>query len=87
LFPLSEKNKDLDESYVQEVCDTFGVDCSRPIVIQISRFDRLKDPLGVIHVCKMASGIRPPTRSKRGNFVMTANVRRWLLLFRILSGV
>jgi len=52
--PLSEKNKELDESYIQEVCDNFGVDRSRPIVTQISRFDRLKDPLGVIHACKMA---------------------------------
>jgi trehalose synthase len=52
--PLSEKNKDLDESFIQEVCDNFGVDRSRPIVTQISRFDRLKDPLGVIHAYKMA---------------------------------
>lgn len=52
--PLSEKNKDLDESYIQEVCDNFGLDRSRPIVTQISRFDRLKDPLGVLHACKMA---------------------------------
>lgn len=52
--PLSEKNKDLDERYVQEVCDNFGVDRSRPVVTQISRFDRLKDPLGVIQAYKMA---------------------------------
>src|SRR5215469_16615978 len=52
--PLSEKNKDLEESYVQQVCDNFGVDRSRPIVTQISRFDRLKDPLGVIQAYKMA---------------------------------
>jgi trehalose synthase len=52
--PLSEKNKDLDEQYIQEVCDNFGVDRSRPIVTQISRFDRLKDPLGVIKAYKMA---------------------------------
>jgi trehalose synthase len=52
--PLSEKNKELDDSYVQEVCDNFGVDRSRPIVTQISRFDRLKDPLGVIQAYKMA---------------------------------
>ena len=52
--PLSEKNKDLEESYVQEVCDDFGIDRSRPIVTQISRFDRLKDPLGVIRAYKMA---------------------------------
>ena len=52
--PLSEKNKELDEKYIQEVCDNFGVDRSRPIVTQISRFDRLKDPLGVIRAYKMA---------------------------------
>jgi len=52
--PLSEKNKDLDEHYIQNVCDNFGVDRSRPIVTQISRFDRLKDPLGVIQAYKMA---------------------------------
>jgi trehalose synthase len=52
--PLSEKNKDLEDSYIQEVCDNFGVDRFRPIVTQISRFDRLKDPLGVIQAYKMA---------------------------------
>jgi trehalose synthase len=52
--PLSEKNKELPESYIQEVCDNFGLDRSRPIVTQISRFDRLKDPLGVVQACKMA---------------------------------
>jgi trehalose synthase len=52
--PLSEKNKELDERYIQEVCDDFGVDRSRPIVTQISRFDRLKDPVGLVRACKMA---------------------------------
>lgn len=52
--PLSEKNKELDERYIQEVCDNFGVDRTRPIVTQISRFDRLKDPMGVIQAYKMA---------------------------------
>jgi trehalose synthase len=52
--PLSEKNKDLEESYVEKVCEDFGVDRSRPIITQISRFDRLKDPVGVIHAYKLA---------------------------------
>ena len=52
--PLSEKNKDLDESFVQKVCDEFGVDRSRPIVTQVSRFDRLKDPVGVVQAYKQA---------------------------------
>lgn len=52
--PLSEKNKDLEREYIQGVCDNFGIDCSRPVVTQISRFDRLKDPLGVVQAYKMA---------------------------------
>ena len=52
--PLSEKNKELEERYIQGVCDNFGIDRSRPVVTQISRFDRLKDPLGVIRAYRMA---------------------------------
>jgi trehalose synthase len=52
--PLSEKNRDLDQNVVQKVCDDFGIDRSRPIVTQISRFDRLKDPVGVIGAYKLA---------------------------------
>jgi trehalose synthase len=52
--PLSQKNKPVDESYVAKVCDDFGIDRSRPIITQISRFDRLKDPVGVVQAYKMA---------------------------------
>src|ERR1700733_1734774 len=52
--PLSEKNKELPDSVVQKVCDDFGIDRSRPIVTQVSRFDRLKDPVGVVHAYKLA---------------------------------
>jgi len=52
--PLADKNKTLDEAFVQKVCEDFGIDRSRPIVTQISRFDRLKDPVGVIRAYKMA---------------------------------
>ena len=46
--PLSEKNRDLEPSVVREVVERFGIDPYRPILTQISRFDRLKDPVGVI---------------------------------------
>jgi trehalose synthase len=52
--PLSEKNKELDETYIAKVCEDFGIDRSRPVVTQISRFDRLKDPVGVIQAYKLA---------------------------------
>jgi len=52
--PLSEKNKELPDSLVQQICDEFGIDRSRPIVTQVSRFDRLKDPVGVVQAYKLA---------------------------------
>ena len=52
--PLSEKNKELPDSQVQQICDEFGIDRSRPIVTQVSRFDRLKDPVGVVQAYKLA---------------------------------
>ena len=52
--PLSEKNKELPDARVQQICDEFGIDRSRPIVTQVSRFDRLKDPVGVVQAYKLA---------------------------------
>lgn len=46
--PLSDKNKELEKSYIDGVLEKYHLDPERPIITQISRFDRLKDPLGVI---------------------------------------
>lgn len=46
--PLADKNRELPEEYVQQVVERFGIDPKRPILTQVSRFDRLKDPVGVI---------------------------------------
>lgn len=46
--PLAEKNVELSETEITAVTDRFGIDRSRPILVQISRFDRFKDPLGVL---------------------------------------
>ncbi|MEO0124297.1 MAG: glycosyltransferase [candidate division WOR-3 bacterium] len=50
--PLSDKNKELDFEIVSIVLERFQIDKNRPIVTQISRFDYLKDPIGVIEVYK-----------------------------------
>ena len=46
--PLSDKNVDLDPEFIRGVLERFGIDPGRPILTQISRFDRLKDPAGVV---------------------------------------
>ena len=51
--PLSEKNIDLDPERVSSILQGYGIDASRPIVTQISRFDRLKDPVGVVRAYQL----------------------------------
>ncbi|MCM8789669.1 MAG: nitroreductase family protein [Candidatus Omnitrophica bacterium] len=46
--PLSDKNKDLPKDVVDSVLRKYNISNDKPIITQISRFDRLKDPLGVI---------------------------------------
>ena len=48
--PLSDKNRDLPDDEIKSIVEGYGIDTSRPIVTQISRFDYLKDPVGVIDV-------------------------------------
>jgi trehalose synthase len=51
--PLSDKNKELPAETIDKVFTQFHIDRSRPILTQISRFDFLKDPLGVIKAYKL----------------------------------
>ena len=51
--PLSDKNIDLPAETVNGVLERFRIDPERKIITQISRFDRLKDPLGVIDVYRL----------------------------------
>jgi trehalose synthase len=46
--PLSDKNKELSPEAVDAVLAKYGLNRDKPLILQVSRFDRLKDPLGVI---------------------------------------
>lgn len=46
--PLSNKNRELAGPEIEAILAKYRIDADRPILTQISRFDRLKDPLGVI---------------------------------------
>jgi trehalose synthase len=51
--PLSEKNRDLESGFVARTLAQYQIDPLRPILTQISRFDRLKDPVGVIRAYRI----------------------------------
>jgi trehalose synthase len=51
--PLSDKNRELPHEQIQAVLQRLGIPRDLPLVTQVSRFDRLKDPLGVIEAYRM----------------------------------
>jgi trehalose synthase len=51
--PLSEKNCPLDPEFIEQILQRYHIDPLRPILTQISRFDRLKDPVGVIRAYRI----------------------------------
>jgi len=48
--PLSPKNMALSPDDARYIANQFGVDTNKPFLLQVSRFDPWKDPLGVIDV-------------------------------------
>lgn len=50
--PLAPKNMDLAEGYINKYLSRYDVPRDKPLVTQISRFDKWKDPLGVLRVFK-----------------------------------
>jgi len=51
--PLSDKNKELDKKTIQGVLDKYKIEKNKPIITQVSRYDFLKDPVGVVKAFKM----------------------------------
>ena len=51
--PLSPKNMALSSDDARFITNQFGVDPERPFLLQVSRFDPWKDPLGVIDAYRM----------------------------------
>jgi len=52
--PFSLKNREMEESEIDERLARYGIPVDRPLVVQVSRFDPWKDPAGVIEAFKTA---------------------------------
>ncbi len=57
--PLSEKNMEIERNEIRNVYKRFKIDPARPFMLQVSRFDRFKDPIGVIQAYKMVKEFAP----------------------------
>jgi trehalose synthase len=57
--PLSDKNCVIPEPERLETLNRLGIDPERPMLLQVSRFDRFKDPLGVIAAYRLLKPYYP----------------------------
>ncbi len=57
--PLAPKNMALSPEDAAYIVDQFGIDVSRPLLTQVSRFDPWKDPLGVIDAYRLVKEEHP----------------------------
>lgn len=57
--PLSEKNIELSEEEIKKTVESFGIRKGDPILLQVSRFDRFKDPVGVIQAYRLIKKFNP----------------------------
>ena len=57
--PLNEKNCELPAEEVAAERERFGLDPELPLVVQVSRFDRFKDPVGVIAAYRLVKAMTP----------------------------
>ncbi len=57
--PLSDKNCAIPEAERLATLAELGIDPERPLLVQVSRFDRFKDPLGVIAAYRLLKSYYP----------------------------
>jgi trehalose synthase len=51
--PLADKNRRLSRQEVDAILDRLGVPRDKPLVLQVSRFDRFADPVGAINAFRL----------------------------------
>lgn len=82
--PLSSKNIPMDDETAKAIISRFGIDITRPLITQISRFDPWKDPLGVIDVYKIAKKEFPSVQLALIGSMATDDPEGWDYLYRSL---
>jgi trehalose synthase len=79
IAPLSDKNRELTNTEIRNVLATLHLPVDKPIILQVSRFDRFKDPIGVIKAyrlvkryndCRLVLAGSPATDDPEGEMIL-----------------
>lgn len=57
--PLSPRNAPLSADTVKDILSQHSLDPARPLLVQVSRFDRWSDPLGALEIYRLAKAQVP----------------------------
>jgi trehalose synthase len=82
--PLSPKNLPLDAHLLDDVVFRFGLDPHRPLLLQVSRFDPWKDPLGVIDVYRAVKLEMPDVQLALIGSMATDDPEGWRIYREVL---
>lgn len=83
--PLSPKNVDLPAQLADSIATRFGLDPSRPLVVQVARFDPWKDPLGVIDAFRRVHSVWPDAQLALVGALATDDPEGWEILRAVES--
>jgi trehalose synthase len=83
--PLSTKNMELPQHLCRQVIANAGIDTTRPLVVQVSRFDPWKDPLGVVSTYRAAKREIPGLQLALVGAIAGDDPEGWQLLAHVES--
>lgn len=66
--PLNEKNRPMEQDEAWRILEEFGLDSSKPLLTQVSRFDPWKDPVGVIEAFREIQKFSPDAQLALAGF-------------------
>jgi trehalose synthase len=75
--PLAPKNMAFSPDDAAYICGQFGIDPDRPLLCQVSRFDRWKDPLGVIDAYRIVKAQNPDVQLALVGSMATDDPEGW----------
>jgi trehalose synthase len=81
--PLATKNMELPRDLCRQAMADAGIDLSRPVLVQVSRFDPWKDPLGVIQAYRLVKAEVPGVQLALIGAMAGNDPEGWALLDRV----
>jgi len=85
--PLAPKNMQLSPEDSRYIVRQFGIDVDRPLLLQVSRFDPWKDPLGVVDVYRAVKAKEPDVQLALVGSMASDDPEGWDYLERVIAYV